>query len=72
MGFPGGAVVKNPLASAEDARDVSSIPEWGRFPRVGNGNPPQYSCLENSLDRGTWRATVHGDIIEHLCKQDAC
>ena len=57
MGFPGGSVVKNPPANA---RDVSSIPESGGSPGVGNGNPLQYSCLENSMDRGAWRATVHG------------
>ena len=58
MGFPGGAVVKNPPANAGDARDVDSIIGSGRSPGVGNGNPLQYSCLENS--RGAWRATVHG------------
>ena len=60
MGFPGGAVVKNLLASAGNARDRGSIPGWGRSPGGGNGNPLQYSCLENSVDRGTWEATVHG------------
>ena len=51
-------VEKNPPATAGD---VSSIPGLGKFPGVGNGNPLQYSCLENSRDRGTWRATVsHG------------
>ena len=59
-GFPGGTVVKNPLASAGDARDVGSIPGTGRSLRVGNGNPLQYSCLENSMNRGAWRATGHG------------
>ena len=53
-------VVKNLPASAGDARDAGSIPESGRFPGVGNGNPLQYSCLENSTDRGTWWAIVHG------------
>ena len=61
--FPGGAVVKNPLANAEDARDAGSIPgsdPWLRkSPGVGNGTPPQYSCLENSMGRGAWQATVH-------------
>ena len=57
MGFPGGSVVKNPPANA---RDVSSIPELGGSPGGGNGNPFQYSCLENSMDRGAWWATVHG------------
>ena len=69
MGFPGGAVVKNPPANA-DTRDTDSIPGLGRSPEVGNGNPLQYSCLENSMDRGAWRATVHGvaelDMTEHI------
>jgi len=59
-GFPGGSVVKNPPANARDARDTASIPESGRCPGGGNGNPLQYSCLENSMGRGAWRATVHG------------
>ena len=59
-GFPGGSVVKNLPANAGDARDVCSIPGWGRFPGEGNGTPLQYSCLENSMNRGAWRATVHG------------
>ena len=53
-------VVKNPPANAGDARDVGSIPRLGRSPGVGNGNPLKYSCLEDYMDRGTWRATVHG------------
>ena len=57
-------VVKNLPASAGDARDVGSIPGSRRSLGVGNGNPLQYSCLENSMDRGTWRATVHGSHIE--------
>ena len=56
-GFPGGAVVKNPRASAGD---TCSVPESGRSPGEGNGNPLQYSCLGNPMDRGTWWATVHG------------
>ena len=50
-------VVKNLPASAGD---VGSISELGRSPGEGNGNPLQYSCLGNPMDRGTWRATVHG------------
>ena len=50
-------VVKNPPASAGD---MGSIPGSGRSPREGNGNPLQYSCLEIFLDRGAWRASVHG------------
>ena len=60
IGFPGGSVVKNPPASAIDAGDMGSIPGWGGSPGVGNGNPLQYSCLENSMHRGAWQATVHG------------
>ena len=52
MGFPSGTVVKNPPADAGDVRDVGSIPGSGRSPGVGNSNPPQYSCLGNSMDRG--------------------
>ena len=52
MGFPGGAVIKNLPANAGDSRDIGSIPGWGRSPGEGNDNPPQYSCLENSMDRG--------------------
>ena len=47
MGFPGGSVVKNPPASARDAEDMGLIPGSGRSPGEGNGNPLQYSCLEN-------------------------
>ena len=57
MGFPGDSVVKNPPANAGDA---GSIPGSGRSPGGGNGNPLQCSCLENSMDRGAWQATVHG------------
>ena len=53
-------VVKNLPASAGDTRDMGSIPELGRSPGIGNGNPLQYSCPENSMDRGAWQATVHG------------
>ena len=55
MGFPSGSQVKNPPANAGDA---GLIPGPGRSPRDGNGNPLQYSCLENPMDRGTWWATV--------------
>ena len=53
-------LVKNPPANAGDARDVGLVPGWGRSPGEGNGNTLQYSCLENPMDRGAWRATVHG------------
>ena len=50
MGFPGGTVVKNPPANAGDTRDMGSIPGSRRSPGVGNGNPLQYSCLEDSMN----------------------
>ena len=53
-------VVKNPPATAGDIRDVGSIPGLGRSPGGGYGNPLQYSCLENPMDRGAWWVTVHG------------
>ena len=53
-------VVQSPPAKAGDIRDVSSIPGLGRSPGGGCGNPLQYSCLENLMDRGAWQATVHG------------
>ena len=52
-------MVKNLPASAGDRRDSGFTPELGRFPGEGDGNPLQYSCLENSMDRGAWRTTVH-------------
>ena len=70
-GLPGGSVVKkkkNPLASAGD---MGLIPGLGKYPGEGNGNPLQYSCLENPMDRGAWQATVHGvtelDTAEQAC-----
>ena len=57
LGFPRGAVVKNLPANAGDARWISGS---GRSPGVGNGNPLQYSCLGNPMDRGVWQATVLG------------
>ena len=59
--FPGGSVGK---VSACNAGDPDSIPGSGRFPGKGNDYPLQYSCLENSMDRGAWWATVHGVSIE--------
>ena len=56
-GFPGGSEVK---ASASNVGDLGSIPGSGRSPGEGNGNPLQYSCLENPMDGGAWWATVHG------------
>ena len=58
-GFPGGSVVKNLPANAGDTGDEGSDPGLGRSPGAENGNPFQYSCLENPMDRGAWRATVH-------------
>ena len=51
---------KESAASARTAGYEGSVPELGRSPAEGNGNPLQYSCLENSMDRGAWWATVHG------------
>ena len=53
-------MVENLPANAGDAGDMGSVPGSGRSPAVGNGNPFQYSCLENPMDRGAWWATVHG------------
>jgi len=56
-GFPCGSDGKE---SACDAGDPGSVSRFGRFPGEANGNPLQYSCLENSMDRGVWQATIHG------------
>ena len=55
-------MVKDSPANVGDIRDVGSIPGLGRSPGEGHGNPLQYSCLENAMDRGAWQATVHGVI----------
>ena len=74
MGFPGGSEVK---VSACKAGDLGSIPGSGRSPGEENGNPLQYSCLENPMDGGAWWATVHGvaksqtrlsDRLNLICK----
>ena len=57
MGFSGGSDGKE---SSHSVGDLDSIPGLGRAPGVGHGNPLQYSCLENPMDRGAWWATVHG------------
>ena len=64
-------VVRNPPAKAGDSRDVGSVLGSGRSPGIGNDNPSQHSCLENSIDRGDWQATVKGvakesDVTEQL------
>ena len=62
-------MVKNPPANAREVRNSGSTPGLGRSPGEGNGNPLQYPCLGNPMDRGTWWATVHGvtetDKTEH-------
>ena len=73
LGFPVVLVVKNLPANARDIRDAGLITGSGRSPGGGHGNPLQYSCLENPMDRGAWQATVHGaespqeDMSEHAC-----
>ena len=67
-------VLKNLPANAGDTGDTGLIPGLGRSPGGGHGNPLQYSCLENSMHRGAWLATVHGvaeksDMTEHKYKQ---
>ena len=62
MSFPGGSVVKNLPANAGD---VALIPGLGRSPGEGSGNPLQYPCMGNPIDRGAWRATAHG-VAEEL------
>ena len=59
LGFPGGASGKESTCQGRICRDAGLIPGMGRSPGVRNGNPCQYSCLENSMDRGTLQATVH-------------
>ena len=59
-GFPGGTSGKEPACQCRRHRDVGLIPGSGRSPGGGHGNPLQYSCLENPMDRGAWQATVHG------------
>ena len=68
MGFPDGSVLKNLPDNARDEGDVCSIPRSGRSPGIGNGNPLQCSCLENSTDRGAWLAAVHG-ITKHCAER---
>ena len=60
MGFPGGGVIKNLPASVGNSEHVGLIPGLGRSPGEVNGNPLQYSCVGNPMDRGAWWSTVHG------------
>ena len=66
LGLPGGSVVMNPPANAGD---MGSVHVSERSPGGGNGNPLQYSCRDNLMDRGSWRATVHGVAELHMTEQ---
>ena len=75
-GREGCSVGKESAFNAGDAWDMSWIHGWGKFPGGGHGNPAQYSCLENSMDRGAWQATVHSwkesdttEATEHAHKE---
>ena len=74
-GFPGGSIVKNLPANAGDAGDLGSIPGSERSPGEGNGNPLQYSCLENSTDKGAWQAIYsprgrkESDMTKRACNE---
>ena len=76
LGFPDGSVVQNLPVNAGDTGDSGLIPGSGRSPGGGNGNPLQHSCLGNPIDRGTWRATVHGvaesDMTERTASTHTC
>ena len=66
-GFPGDAVINKSPTNVGDTRDLGLIPGLGRSPGEGNGNPLQYSYLENSMDRGAWQAIVHGVSKSWTC-----
>ena len=59
-------MIKNPLANAGNIRDVGSIPGSGGSPGGGHGNPLQYSCLGNPMDRGAWQSVVHSVTKSHI------
>ena len=71
MGFPDGSSSKESLCSTGNTGDSGFVTRLRRYPGVGNGNPLQYSCLGNPMDRGTWLATVRGvsesDTTDHPC-----
>ena len=69
--FQGALVVKNPAANAGITRDMGLIPGSGSSSGVGNGNQLQYSCLENSMDRGAWRAAIH-EVAKNRTLLDVC
>ena len=71
-GFLSGSGIKNPPANAGDLGDPGSTPGSGRSPGEGNGNPLQYSCLENSMGRGAWWAIVHGVAKSQTRLKHAC
>ena len=72
-GFPGGSVGKSSACNLRDKGDAGSIPGLGRSPGGEHGNPLQYSCLENPVDRGAWWATVHGVTeSQTLLRTHAC
>ena len=60
FGLPRWLSSKESAGNGRATRDMGSMPKLGRFPGGGNGNTLQYFCMENSIDRGAWRATVHG------------
>ena len=77
--FPGDSVGKESVCNAGDTGDMSSVPGSGRSAGGGHGNPLQYSCLENPMDRGAWRATVHRsqesdrtEATKHSTVQQTC
>ena len=78
VGFPSSMVVKNPPTNARNAGDLGLAPGSVRSPGERNGNPLQYSCLDNSLDRGAWWVTVHGvsksrtQLSTQSCKFSLC